>query len=126
ESYFVSERNSSAPLHLLWSRAVPLGDEVRFGQRLAELLCPCAPGSGRPAPRRQLRDAPHGGDLPPLRRPLGPRLRGRPGAQRAPLLHQLRQPEARGSEKTQTVPPAGVGSDLSVANHQGPRTTSSR
>jgi hypothetical protein len=46
-------------------------------------------GTGWPSFYEPMHDAAHRGPLQPLRRPPGPRIRGRPKANRPALLHQL-------------------------------------
>ena len=78
------------PLRGLRRDAVRRRHEVRLRHRLAELHRAGRRRGGRAAPRQQPVHAPHGGPLPQLRWPSRPRVRRRPRAHRAALLHQLR------------------------------------
>src|ERR1019366_5960154 len=87
-------------LYLRVLRPAPLllGDEVRLGDRLAELLA--APHAefreNGGAPELLLRA--HGGDVPPLRRPPRSRLRRWAEAHGPALLHERHGNEVRGRE----------------------------
>ena len=69
-------------------------DQIRKRHRLAELL-PAAAQRGRHLERPLAADRAHRGALPALRRPSRPRVRGRPAADRAALLHQRRRADVR-------------------------------
>ena len=78
--------------------AVLLGDEVRVGDRMAELL-PGAPARRRRGgDRHEPRHGPHRGPLPELRRAPRARVPRRAPAHRAALLHEQRlvAPQPRG------------------------------
>ena len=76
--------------------AVPLRREVRFGHRLAELLAGGFGQGDRGADRQEPSHDADGSAVQPLRRPPGARVRRRPEADRAALLHQLGRAEVRG------------------------------
>src|SRR6202000_3445374 len=82
-------------LHLLRHGTVRQQDQVRFRHRLAELLATHLEEDRRRDPRHHLHDGPHSRVLRTLRRPSGPRLRRRPEADRAALLHELGIAEIR-------------------------------
>src|SRR4028119_1538131 len=94
------------PLRALRHAPLLLREQVRLGDRLADLL-----GAGG---RGQHRDgggphlllyAPDGGPLRRLRRPPGPRLRGRPAAHGPALLHKLRRPRVRPGGRPEVTRP---------------------
>ena len=80
---------------LLRRRAFPLGREVRLGHGLAELLEARGRRKRRHRGRQQPLHAAHRSAVQPLRRASRPRVRRRPGADRAALLHQLRIAQIR-------------------------------
>src|SRR5579862_1871860 len=91
-------RGRRLPLRGLRRGALPLHREVRVGDRVAELL---GAGAGRGRRDRggpQLPDAPHRGAVRGVRGPPRPRLRRRPGADGAALLHQLGGADVRARE----------------------------
>src|SRR5262245_38048629 len=70
--------------------SVPLGDEVRVGHRLAELLRAVRSGAPQLAPRPELRDGARGDPLPALRWASRSRIPRRAAAHAPALLHELR------------------------------------
>ena len=88
-------RRRRLSLRRLRRGALPLGHEVRVGQRLAELLRADDARQRRHGDRHELRDGPHRGDVRDVRRPSRPRLRRRAGTDRAALLHQLLRARSR-------------------------------
>ena len=77
------EARRHLPLCRVRRGAVLLGDEVRLGDRLAELHRARRPGQRRPPRRLQLRHASGRGQLRGLRRTPRPRVPGWPGRDRA-------------------------------------------
>ena len=77
------------PLRRLRRRAVPVGDQVRLGDGLAELLRACELGGRRDRNRQVVVHDPDRGQLRGLWRPPRPRLRRRSEPDRPALLHQL-------------------------------------
>ena len=85
-------RAGTFSLRRLRPAAVLLEDEIRKRHRLAELLgaaCQCRGRNRGPLVRHD----PHGGLVPPLRRPSRPRLQRWAEADRAALLHERRGAE---------------------------------
>ena len=120
-------------LRLLRQAAVQLGNQVRFGHRLAELLCA---GRARHARRRiqgplAVHDA-HRDPLRGLRRASRPCLRGRARADRPALLHerhraQVREGRAIGASSTAAAfIPVGVPGALNAAGCTCRRPSRSR
>ncbi|CAA9501751.1 MAG: Peptide-methionine (R)-S-oxide reductase MsrB, partial [uncultured Solirubrobacteraceae bacterium] len=84
-------RGRDLPLCRLRRRAVLVANQVRLRHGLAELHRAGRGRGCRDARRQLLRDGPHRGGVPQLRRPPGSRLPGRAARSgRAALLHQLR------------------------------------
>ena len=98
-----------AALRRLRRAAVRRDGEVRLRLRLAELRSPGGRSGGGRAPRHELRDDSHGGDLREVRRAPRPRLPGRPAADRDALLHERRGAALR----------AGAGSAGGLTAHRG-------
>src|ERR1700689_3239676 len=79
------------PVPRVRCRAVPLGRQVRFALRVAQLLPANRRRRGRAAQGRLARPRPHRGTVRRVRLAPGPRIRGRglPGAHRPAVVHQL-------------------------------------
>src|SRR6266446_2409587 len=86
-------------MRLLRDRAVQLGDQVRFGHWLAELLEADRAPEYRQAGRPFTVHGTHGGAVPALRCAPGARLRRRSATDRATLLHELGGVEVRADRR---------------------------
>ena len=87
-------RQGHLPLRGVRAGALLVGHEVRQPDRVAVLLRAARQRGGHHVGPELLHGA-HRGALPALRRPPGPRLRRRPAAHRAALLHERRRAQVR-------------------------------
>src|SRR5581483_12507886 len=99
-------------LRLLRQRPFQLGEQIRFGKRLAELLGPSFGRGDQNRNRSKLRNGAGRSPLQPLRRAPRPSVRRRSEADRPPLLHQLCFVEAR----KEITPSGGKSGRISVPN----------
>src|SRR5208337_286000 len=91
-------RRRNVPLRVLWRAAVWLGNKVRFGNGVAELLCRRRPPEHQRTDRHQLWHGSHRGALCPLRCAFGACVPGWPRTDRAALLHELGIPRLQAEE----------------------------
>src|SRR3954453_3908321 len=99
------------PVRRVRHGALPVRDEVRIGDRLAELLPPDRRRRGRDRDRSVVVHASDGGAVRRLWRPSRARVRGRATADRAALLHQLGGADPRPrrwDDGGRLTPPAGA------------------
>src|SRR4051812_19681380 len=89
------------PLRRVRGGALRLDDEVRVGQRVAQLLRAEGPGSGRADPGPQPRNGEDGGPVRPLRIAPRPRVRRRTGTDRPAILHEQPRSGSRTGRRRQ-------------------------
>ena len=88
-------RERNLPVRVLWNGPVPFGDQVRFRNGMAKLLCADRQGEYPHRERHELVREKDRGPLRTVRRPPGPRVRGRTETDRPSLLHELGGPYVR-------------------------------